>query len=76
MVAVISIIEPKGRYYGGEVAAPVFSNIMAGALRLRNVNPDGQQVYSPQANSSHAVSSQAISSQAISSQADRGANDQ
>ncbi len=49
MVAVIVIKEPRGRYYGGEVAAPVFSRIMAGALRLRNVNPDGQQVYGMQA---------------------------
>jgi len=48
MVAVVSIIEPKGRYFGGEVAAPVFSRIMAGALRLRNVNPDGRQVYGSQ----------------------------
>jgi cell division protein FtsI (penicillin-binding protein 3) len=45
MVAVVAIIEPQGRYYGGEVAAPVFSRIMAGALRIRNVNPDGQEVY-------------------------------
>ncbi len=48
MVAVISIIEPQGQYYGGEVAAPVFSKIMAGALRLRNVNPDGRRVYGAQ----------------------------
>ena len=61
LVAVISIIEPKGRYYGGEVAAPVFSNIMAGALRLRNVNPDGRQVYG---------------TQAVGAQVERGANDQ
>ncbi len=45
MVAVIVIKEPRGKYYGGEVAAPVFSRIMAGALRIRNVNPDGKQVY-------------------------------
>ena len=45
MVAVIAIVEPQGRYYGGEVAAPVFSNIMAAALRMRNVNPDGRQIY-------------------------------
>jgi len=49
MVAVITIVEPQGRYYGGEVAAPVFSKIMAGALRLRNINPDGRSVYEPQA---------------------------
>lgn len=45
MVAVIAIVEPQGRYYGGEVAAPVFSRIMAGALRMRNINPDGRQLY-------------------------------
>ena len=45
MVAVVAIMEPQGRYYGGEVAAPVFANIMAGALRMRNVNPDGRQLY-------------------------------
>lgn len=28
------------RYYGGQVAAPVFGNIMASALRLLNVPPD------------------------------------
>lgn len=49
MVAVVAIVEPRGRYYGGEVAAPVFSQIMAGALRMRNVNPDGRRVYGPQA---------------------------
>jgi len=53
MVAVISITEPKGRYYGGEVAAPVFAKIMAGALRLRNVNPDGRRVYGKQARNTH-----------------------
>lgn len=45
MVAVVVIKEPRGKYYGGEVAAPVFSRIMAGALRIRNINPDGEQVY-------------------------------
>jgi len=48
MVAVVTVVEPRGRYYGGEVAAPVFSKIMAGALRLRNINPDGTQVIEPQ----------------------------
>nr|WP_269137654.1 penicillin-binding protein 2 [Pseudomonas sp. MMS21 TM103] len=37
----IVIDEPsKGGYYGGLVSAPVFSNVMAGALRLLNVVPD------------------------------------
>ena len=30
----------SGRYYGGVVAAPVFSNVMAGALRQLGINPD------------------------------------
>ena len=31
----------KGQeYYGGEVAAPVFSRAVGGALRLMNVPPD------------------------------------
>lgn len=40
-VLVVMIDNPKGQeYYGGEVAAPVFSRIAAGALRLLNVAPD------------------------------------
>ncbi|GGD05151.1 peptidoglycan D,D-transpeptidase FtsI family protein [Halopseudomonas salina] len=39
--AVVVIDEPsKGEYYGGLVAAPVFAEIMSGALRLLNVTPD------------------------------------
>lgn len=42
LAAIVVIDEPRGRqYYGGEVAAPVFSNVMAGALRLMGVPPDG-----------------------------------
>lgn len=41
---VILIDEPKaGQYYGGAVSAPVFSNIMAYALRANNVTPDAEQ---------------------------------
>lgn len=41
LVLVVVIDDPKGReYYGGEVAAPVFSRIMEQALRLRQVVPD------------------------------------
>ena len=41
LVTIVLIDEPKGdRYYGGEVAAPVFSRITSGALRLLNVVPD------------------------------------
>jgi cell division protein FtsI (penicillin-binding protein 3) len=42
LVAVVVIDEPRGEdYYGGEVAAPVFSSIVSGALRLLAVAPDG-----------------------------------
>lgn len=41
IVLVVSVNDPKGvDYYGGLVAAPVFSQVMAGALRLRGVAPD------------------------------------
>ncbi len=44
LVAVVMIDEPGGReYYGGRVAAPVFSRIMDDALRLLNVPPDDLQ---------------------------------
>src|SRR6185436_1037013 len=41
LVIAVMIDEPAGKqYYGGEVAAPVFSNVMAGALRLLGITPD------------------------------------
>ncbi len=41
LVMVVVIDEPSGEeFYGGEVAAPVFSRVMAGALRLLAVPPD------------------------------------
>ena len=40
-VMVVMVDEPaNGKYYGGQVAAPVFSKVMAGALRLMAVPPD------------------------------------
>lgn len=42
LAAIVVIDEPSdGRYHGGEVAAPVFASVMAGALRLMAVAPDG-----------------------------------
>jgi cell division protein FtsI (penicillin-binding protein 3) len=44
LVMVVMIDEPRGKaYYGGLVAAPVFSKVMEGALRLFNVPPDEPQ---------------------------------
>ncbi|KAF0103141.1 MAG: cell division protein FtsI (penicillin-binding protein 3) [bacterium] len=41
LVVAVMIDEPTGRvYYGGLVAAPVFSRVMAGALRFMAVPPD------------------------------------
>ncbi|MCX7897380.1 MAG: penicillin-binding protein 2 [Rhodocyclaceae bacterium] len=41
LIVAVMIDEPSaGRYYGGEVAAPVFSQVMAQALRLYGVPPD------------------------------------
>jgi cell division protein FtsI (penicillin-binding protein 3) len=37
------IDEPSaGEYYGGLVSAPVFSKVMAGALRIMGIAPDQQ----------------------------------
>tara|TARA_B110000305_G_scaffold240264_1_gene310362 strand:- start:267 stop:1988 length:1722 start_codon:yes stop_codon:yes gene_type:complete len=44
IVAVVSIHEPKGEEYGGgQVAAPVFAKIAAGAMRILNVPPDTEE---------------------------------
>ena len=41
LAVVVMIDEPSGAlYYGGDVAAPVFSAVMSGALRLMSVAPD------------------------------------
>jgi cell division protein FtsI (penicillin-binding protein 3) len=41
LVVAVMIDEPTdGQYYGGTVAAPVFSQVTAGALRLLSVPPD------------------------------------
>ena len=41
LVIAVMIDEPSaGHYYGGVVAAPVFADVMAGALRILGVGPD------------------------------------
>lgn len=41
-VIAVVVDEPStGQYYGGLVAAPAFSNVMAGILRIYGVEPDG-----------------------------------
>ena len=41
LVLVVVIDDPgAGQYFGGLVAAPVFANVMEGALRIMNIPPD------------------------------------
>jgi len=41
LVMVVMIDEPRnGEHYGGLVAAPVFSQVMSGAMRLLDITPD------------------------------------
>jgi len=41
LVIIVVVNEPKGdEHYGGQVAAPVFSRIAAGAMRILDVPPD------------------------------------
>lgn len=41
LVMVVMLNEPRnGKYFGGQVAAPVFSRVISGALRLLDIAPD------------------------------------
>ncbi|OOZ41851.1 cell division protein [Solemya pervernicosa gill symbiont] len=45
LVMVVMVNDPRnGDYYGGAVAAPVFSKVMSGALRLLGLPPDDMPV--------------------------------
>lgn len=44
LAMVVMVDDPKGKdYYGGLIAAPVFSKVMTGAMRLLNIAPDDLQ---------------------------------
>ncbi|MHB9119395.1 MAG: peptidoglycan D,D-transpeptidase FtsI family protein [Burkholderiales bacterium] len=46
LIVAVMIDQPSnGEYYGGVVAAPVFSKVMAGALRMLGIPPDAPQNY-------------------------------
>lgn len=47
IVAVATIDEPHGDYFGGLVAAPVFSKVVSDALRLLNIAPDNLEPADP-----------------------------
>lgn len=41
LVIVVIVYEPKGdEHYGGQVAAPIFSRVASGAMRIMNIAPD------------------------------------
>jgi cell division protein FtsI (penicillin-binding protein 3) len=45
LVAVVIVNEPtRDEHFGGQVAGPVFSRVMAGALRLLNIAPDDESM--------------------------------
>ncbi len=48
LVIVVVINEPKGdEHYGGQVAAPVFSRVASGAMRILNITPDNVPANQP-----------------------------
>ncbi len=40
LVIAVVVRDPKGKHFGGLVAAPAFAKVMAGALRIMNIAPD------------------------------------
>jgi cell division protein FtsI (penicillin-binding protein 3) len=49
-IVAVMIDEPSGgKYYGGEVSAPVFASVMGAALRMMSVPPDAPQTLNVQA---------------------------
>lgn len=47
VAALIVIDDPVGAYYGGEIAAPVFGEIMTQVMRYLNVRPQAAQELAP-----------------------------
>ena len=55
LAVIVMVDEPKGDiYYGGDVAAPVFSAVTSGALRLMSVAPDDLARVTPVGNTGEA----------------------
>ena len=49
LAAIVVLDEPQSNYFGGQVAAPIFSRIMEYALRLERVLPNGTPTPPPAA---------------------------
>jgi len=64
VVAVVLIDEPsRGQYFGGEVAAPVFSRLVESSLRLLQVQPERHE--------DHGVAMQVLEQQRLKKQLDQ-----
>jgi cell division protein FtsI (penicillin-binding protein 3) len=55
LAAIVVLDEPQSNYFGGQVAAPIFSRIMEYALRLERVLPNGTPTPPPAANGDSAA---------------------
>jgi cell division protein FtsI (penicillin-binding protein 3) len=72
LVCVVVINDPTGdEYYGGLVAAPLFSKVMTGAMRLMNIPPDNYPEMLTQS-SVKAASAKAASVEAVNVEPDMG----
>ena len=59
LVCVVVINDPTGEeYYGGLVAAPLFSEVMTGAMRILNIPPDDYPMMLVDANNSNSNSAE------------------
>ena len=47
IVLAVTVDEPRGQYFASEVAAPIFSRILARAMAILEVPPDGSDVPAP-----------------------------
>lgn len=75
LVGVVVVNDPSGgKYYGGQVAAPIFERIMAGAVRLLDIPPDNlpsSPTYRPPAGQVEATREQARgASESVASEQD------
>ena len=62
MVVVVNDPDPRKGYYGGLVSAPVFRNVMDGALRLMDVPPDDIETWLAEQAKAEARRSKAVAS--------------
>jgi cell division protein FtsI (penicillin-binding protein 3) len=62
LAAIVVLDEPQNDYFGGQVAAPVFSRIMEYALRLERVQPNSTPTPPPAANGDSAVPADTLTS--------------